>query len=98
RKVFFNFLSPATIDLTCRIFFLAQTLMSKHIAQSNNLGCLHYPLGKMRRNEYDTSISCQYNISWHYRCTSNSCYCIYTNQCGIQTYRTRTATYATKMM
>src|SRR6185295_12032976 len=48
-KVLFNLIRPAVIDLPRCVFLLAQPLMTKHVAQSYNFGCLHYFLGQVRR-------------------------------------------------
>lgn len=64
-EISFYRIRPARIDLPCRVLLFSQPLMSKQVAQMSDLGCFHYFLGKLGRNEKDPAISAEHDIARH---------------------------------
>src|SRR5688572_16342618 len=75
---------PAAVDLACRVDTRAEPLLTERVAQSRQLGRLHYPLRELRRDEDDASVAAQHDVSRHDEGAANTDRHVDTDHGGIE--------------
>ena len=65
RKVFFNFLVPATVNFSWQVDTFRQTGLTKYVSKMHDLRLFDCILSKVRGNEYYGIFFAQDDVSGH---------------------------------